>query len=217
MGVIDSGRCDSARALLLCLRMAEETTTRRGALAVLFAGAAGLAGKLAGAPDAAAMPAIRPPGAVPEAEFLSKCIRCYQCGDVCPNGTLQFRGFERGIVELGTPYVVPRERGCIACMKCTQVCPTGALRPQDPDPDVVPGTTRMGLARLNKGMCYSYAEPARTCGVCYRACPFPGVAMSIGLFERPTVHADKCVGCGLCEQACIHVPQAIRILPVART
>lgn len=72
----------------------------------------------------------------------------------------------------------------------------------------------MGLARLNREMCYSWAEPARTCGVCYRACPFPGQAMTLGLYERPVVHRDKCIGCGLCEQACVHLPQAIRILPV---
>ena len=181
-----------------------------------MAGIAGAAGNLLGAQDVVAMPALRPPGAVAESDFLARCIRCFQCGDVCPNGTLSFRGLERGLVELGTPYMEPRRRGCIGCMKCTQVCPTGALQPQDPDPETMPGRVKMGVARLNKGMCYSYAEPARTCGVCYRACPFPGEAMSIGMFERPTVHPDACIGCGLCEQACIHVPQAVRILPVER-
>lgn len=49
------------------------------------------------------------------------------------------------------------------------------------------------------------------------ASPLQGDEKTGELFERPVVHADKCVGCGLCEQACIHVPQAIRILPVERT
>ena len=159
---------------------------------------------------------IRPPGAVPEATFLEKCIRCFQCGEVCPNQCINFSGIDDGLGELGTPFIDPRSRGCTACMKCTQVCPSGALEPQSADLESIPGNIKMGYARLNREMCYSWAEPARTCGVCYRACPFPGVAMSITLFERPVVHSDMCIGCGLCEQACIHLPQAIRIVPVDR-
>jgi len=135
---------------------------------------------------------------------------------VCPNGAIQFHSFGDGVERALTPYIAPRERGCIACMKCTQVCPTGALTPIDPDPEVVMASVKMGVARLNRDMCYSFADPPRTCGVCYRACPFPGQAMTIGLYEQPTVHRDKCIGCGLCEQACIHLPQAIRILPIQR-
>jgi Pyruvate/2-oxoacid:ferredoxin oxidoreductase delta subunit len=40
--------------------------------------------------------------------------------------------------------------------------------------------------------------------------------MRITLFERPVVNKDLCIGCGLCEQSCIHLPQAIRIVPVDR-
>ena len=85
------------------------------------------------------------------------------------------------------------------------------------DPDWVSGHVKMGVARLNKDMCYSWQEPARTCGVCYRACPFPGRAMKLEVFERPVINPDLCVGCGLCEQSCIHLPQAVRIVPVDRT
>ena len=156
---------------------------------------------------------IRPPGAAPEAEFLKKCIRCYQCGDVCPNSCIEFEQDLDRIGEWGTPVIRPRSRGCVACMKCTQVCPSGALTPLDPDPELVLGKVKMGTVRLNKDLCYSYVEPARTCGVCYRACPFPGKAMKVGLYERPIIDPEQCIGCGLCEQACIHLPQAIRIIP----
>jgi len=157
---------------------------------------------------------IRPPGALPESEFLASCIRCYKCVEICPNACIEVVDLQEGFAELGTPYIEPRSRGCIGCMKCTTVCPTGALQPQSAEH--VPGVVKMGLARLNKDMCYSWAEPARTCGVCYRACPWPGKAMTIGMFERPEVNPDLCVGCGLCEQSCIHLPQAIRIVPVDR-
>lgn len=192
-------------------------STRRSLLGMLVAAAGGLAGQATGMVSRRfGKITIRPPGALPEDEFLRACTRCYQCGDVCPNGCITFQGPESGFAEAFTPIIEPRSQGCTACMKCTQVCPTGALQPVDLAHDDIPGNVKMGVARLNKAMCYSWEEPARTCGVCYRACPFPGVAMSITLFERPVVHHDKCIGCGLCEQSCIHLPQAIRILPVKR-
>ena len=39
--------------------------------------------------------------------------------------------------------------------------------------------------------------------------------MTLGLYETPHIHAEHCVGCGLCEQACVQMPQAIRIVPFA--
>jgi MauM/NapG family ferredoxin protein len=192
---------------------------RRSLLGVLVAGAATAAGRAVGFQTSrASRPLLRPPGSIAESEFVGRCIRCFQCGNVCPNGAIQFHGLEDGLGQAFTPYINPREQGCIGCMKCTEVCPSGAILPVDPDPDVVVHNdrARMGLARLNRDMCYSYAEPARTCGVCYRACPYPGEAMTIGLWERPEIHRDRCIGCGLCEQSCIHLPQAIRVIPYDR-
>ncbi len=188
---------------------------RRTILGALLAAGAALTGQWVGARDRRKGGALlRPPGALPEEDFKATCTRCFQCGEICPNGCIRFHGLEEGLHDAFTPFIRPRERGCTACMKCTQICPTGALTPTDAAPEVVMAQVSMGLARLNREMCYSWAEPARTCGVCYRACPFPGQAMTLGLYERPVVHRDKCIGCGLCEQACVHLPQAIRILPV---
>ena len=39
--------------------------------------------------------------------------------------------------------------------------------------------------------------------------------MTLGIFEQPHIHAEHCVGCGLCEQACVKMPQAIRTIPFA--
>jgi Pyruvate/2-oxoacid:ferredoxin oxidoreductase delta subunit len=69
----------------------------------------------------------------------------------------------------------------------------------------------MGTARVNEDMCFSFH--GRTCGACYRACPLAGEAIKIGVFETPHVQHEACVGCGLCEQACLHLPQAIRVIP----
>ncbi|MCP4804274.1 MAG: 4Fe-4S dicluster domain-containing protein [Proteobacteria bacterium] len=184
----------------------------------MLAAAAAVAGKLAPSSSRArtAASSLRPPGAIDEDDFRSRCIRCFRCGEVCENACIEFHDLDDGLDIAFTPYIHARSRGCTTCMKCGDVCPTGAIARIEPEEEAILAGVQMGLARLNKQMCYSFAEPApRTCGVCYRACPFPGKAMTIGLYEQPTVHADQCVGCGLCEQACVHLPQAIRVIPIS--
>lgn len=153
---------------------------------------------------------LRPPGAKPEKEFLAACIGCAQCANVCPNKCITMHGLERGLENLATPRISARAKACILCMACTQVCPTDALVKLEPTKEGM-RAVNMGKAVLMEDICYSYA--GRTCGACYRACPLPGEAMTIGLYEKPYIHQEACVGCGLCEQSCIHMPQAIRVLP----
>ena len=155
---------------------------------------------------------LRPPGAQAEDEFLQNCIACGQCANVCPNQCIKLAGFDSGIENLGTPIIDARAQACILCMACTQVCPTQALEKLEPTKEGM-RAVKMGLAFVSEEHCYSFA--GRTCGVCYRACPLPGEAMTLGLYETPHVHAEHCVGCGLCEQACVQMPQAIRIVPFA--
>ncbi len=154
---------------------------------------------------------LRPPGALPEEDFLEACVRCFKCGNACPNSCIEFHPVGDGIDVAFTPFIKARSRGCILCGECTDVCPTGALAPFEIGREGWKIGVAMGTARVNEAMCYSYN--GRTCGACYRACPLAGEAMTIGMFETPIVHREHCVGCGLCEQACLHLPQAIRILP----
>ena len=155
---------------------------------------------------------LRPPGARPEADFLQDCIACGQCANVCPNKCITLSGLESGIENLGTPVIDARAQACVLCMACTQVCPTQALEKLEPTDEGI-RAVKMGLAFVSEDMCYSFS--GRTCGVCYRACPLPGEAMTLGMFEQPHVHMEHCIGCGLCEQACVQMPQAIRIVPFA--
>jgi MauM/NapG family ferredoxin protein len=153
---------------------------------------------------------LRPPGALTGQAFLDACIGCGQCANVCPNKCITLYGMERGLVNLATPRINARAQACILCMACTQVCPTGALEKLEPTEEGM-AAVRMGMAVVSEDVCYSFA--GRTCGVCYRACPLPGKAMTLGMFEQPRIHAEHCVGCGLCEAACVHMPQAIRVVP----
>ncbi len=153
---------------------------------------------------------LRPPGALVEDDFESRCIRCGQCGEACPNHCIQYFGLENGLASLDTPYIIPRDQACILCMKCGDICPTDAIAKIEYKLEPILEKVKMGKAHVDKNLCLSYQ--GKTCGVCYRACPLPDVAITVGMLEQPHV-TDQCVGCGLCERSCIQLPHAIRIIP----
>jgi len=212
------GKKDSAGALcsgtILSLAMNRRSflyTALGGAVAALTVlssvpGATWAAGRVA----TYRMRFLRPPGALAEDEFLSRCIRCGQCSEVCPNNCIKYFGLEKGVSAMGTPYVMPREQACILCMKCGDACPTGALKPIKRTREDILENVNMGHAHVDESLCLSFQ--GKTCGVCARACPLGTVAIKVAFLEQPHVQPG-CIGCGICERSCIQMPQAIRIIP----
>jgi len=71
---------------------------------------------------------LRPPGAVPEKDFLALCIKCGQCLQVCPYHSIELSDIGTGH-GVGTPYIDANIRACYACeaVPCVLACPSGAL------------------------------------------------------------------------------------------
>ncbi len=78
---------------------------------------------------------LRPPGALNEADFLSSCIKCGQCVQVCPVQAIKLADLTDGF-GVGVPYIDARQQACdFSCdaVQCILACPTGALTYHKPD------------------------------------------------------------------------------------
>jgi polyferredoxin len=165
---------------------------------------------------------LRPPGALDEPEFLSRCIRCGECMKVCPNNALQPALVEAGLEGLWSPTLVPRIGYCEpSCVLCSEVCPTGAIwqiSPKEKGWVVGVGSAqnqpiRLGTAFYDRGRCLPWAM-ATDCIVCEEWCPVSPKAIYVEEAEvvdsagktktlkQPRVDPSRCVGCGACEYAC---------------
>jgi ferredoxin-type protein NapG len=128
---------------------------------------------------------LRPPGAIPEKDFLAKCIKCGICVKDCPYDALVLA--EPGDKKpVGTPYFIPRKKPCYMCsdIPCVPVCPTGALdkslvsdRDESGKERLNIDLAKMGLAVIDRETCIAYW--GMQCDVCYRACPLIDKALTV--------------------------------------
>jgi polyferredoxin len=200
---------------------------RRVALGSVIAGAAWLPLNRAshlntreeGLPKAYDPKLIRPPGSLPEDQFLASCIKCDECIKVCPTNVLQPAGFEAGLEGLWTPIAVYRLGNCLQrCNLCGDVCPTGAItkfsiKDRIGNPEAEERPIRAGTAFYDHGRCLPWSMDTH-CVKCEEFCPTsPKAIWSLEVtkvdrhgntitLQQPRVDIDKCIGCGSCEWAC---------------
>jgi NAD-dependent dihydropyrimidine dehydrogenase PreA subunit len=102
------------------------------------------------------------------------------------------------------PIVEARLQACVVCddLSCMRACPSGALR-------VLPREEiRMGTAVVDPAKCLR--SQGEDCQICVDKCPLGARAIEIPSFgEAVLVHAQGCVGCGVCEMWCPTDPAAI--------
>mgnify|MGYP003556915868 CR=1 FL=1 len=163
--------------------------------------------------------AIRPPGALPEADFLGACIRCGLCVRDCPYQILKL-ATPGEHVATGTPYFVARNLPCEMCedIPCVKACPSGALDHSLTDIN----KAQMGLAVLiDHETCLNFL--GLRCDVCYRVCPLIDTAITLEQQHNtrtdkhavfiPTGRSDAGSGCGKGEKGCVRETPAIKVLP----
>lgn len=161
---------------------------------------------------------LRPPGALEEKRFLAACVKCGKCAQACPYNAVRIAGGEAG-AGIGTPHIIAREVPCYLCpdIPCAKACPSGALDRKLNDVEQI----RMGTAVIvDRENCLSVR--GLRCEVCYRQCPLIDKAITIeprhnertgthSILE-PVIHRDKCVGCGICENACVREKPVIVVM-----
>ncbi len=152
--------------------------SRRLALSALAVGFVGVAGAMA--KPAAAL--LRPPGALHEADFLARCLRCGQCIAICPGNVLQPMSLLHGVENYLTPTLNFNAGACrLNCNLCGQVCPSAAISPfslamrlgQEGQESL-----RLGLASVDKNLCLPWAY-GRPCLVCEENCPVSPKAITV--------------------------------------
>jgi len=154
---------------------------------------------------------VRPPGALLEADFLNRCVRCGECMKVCPTNGLHPTLFEAGLEGIWSPVFNMKLGYCeYNCTLCGQVCPSGAIRELT---EQEKHQTRIGLAFIDVSRCLPFAFGI-DCIVCEEHCPTPEKAIYFEekeimdrtgerrVLKFPKVDPLLCIGCGICENKC---------------
>jgi len=141
---------------------------------------------------------IRPPGALPEEQFLKRCIKCGQCMRICPTNVIQPAGIAGGLENLWTPVLNNRigSSACqLNCTACGQICPTSAIRPitlaekLGLDEFAERGPIKLGTAFIDRSRCLPWAMD-KPCIVCEENCPLsPKAIYTREFFETVRVGA----------------------------
>jgi MauM/NapG family ferredoxin protein len=172
---------------------------------------------------------IRPPGSLPEKDFLKLCQRCGLCMKACPTNAINPALTEAGFAGFWTPNLIMLNGYCeYSCTLCGAVCPTGAIK-EISGKDKIERPIRIGSAYFDRGRCLPWSGNT-PCIVCEEVCPISpkaiflnkatisgpdGKALDVLL---PHVNLNKCTGCGICENKCpVKGRPAIRVISAGET
>lgn len=172
---------------------------------------------------------IRPPGSVPEKEFLALCQRCGLCMKACPTNVVNPALTEGGLAGFWTPTLNMIHGYCeYSCTLCSSVCPTGAIR-EISLKEKIETPIKIGSAYVDRGRCLPWSGNS-PCIVCEEVCPtspkaihlekttVPGPNGKKIAVQLPYVDLEKCVGCGICENKCpVKGKPAIRVISAGET
>lgn len=143
---------------------------------------------------------LRPPGAIAEKDFNTRCIRCSRCAQVCRTNAIRLAGWFDNI-PIDTP-IVDQDK-CMLCLECVDVCPTGALTEEGFNPATYPARMEREHYSIDTSLCYRYNGKRKKCSACYDSCPRKGKAIIWDFAKKRPVIDDKyCTGCGICERVC---------------
>lgn len=143
---------------------------------------------------------IRPPGAISEKDFLTRCLACGECIKVCPTDALAPCSVFDGFGRMWTPRLIAQNGYCKEdCTDCSNVCPTGALTPVARDDKEF---IKIGTAIVDNSLCIAW-RGVRRCLVCMHMCQYNALTVNrLGEREGPYVNQEICTGCGKCEHYC---------------
>lgn len=152
---------------------------------------------------------IRPPFAIDEIEFILACTRCNACIEACPHDVIFPLASRLGASVVNTPALDLLNRSCHLCddWPCVTACEPSALKLPEADKPEAITPPKIAHAEIDTDTCLPYSGPE--CGACVPLCPVSG-ALYLEM-EKPIIDQDECVGCGMCLEACIMEPKAVKI------
>ena len=143
--------------------------------------------------------ALRPPWAIDESDFVTRCDQCSECVTACPSHLIE-------TANDGLPFLNFSKGECDFCNACARACGTGALAWHD-DPDQFVWS----LAANIESECIAYqGVVCRTCGEHCEAAAIRFVPV-VGRGQMPRIELERCTGCGACVSVC--PVKAIRMGP----